>query len=93
MKYKSFSTFFYPYFWLNRVLILFIWVSLSIPLKAQDLFFVPASNQLRNTDPFLDSLTNKVFLSASTLNIRKIQSNAPEKWLLWRVLKQLQEKK
>ena len=82
MKYKSLSTFFYPYFWLNRVLILFIWVSISIPLKAQNLFFVPASNQLRNTDPFLDSLTNKVFLSASTLNIRKIQSNAPEKWLL-----------
>jgi hypothetical protein len=82
MKYKSFSTIFYPYFWWNRAQMLLFWVSLSISVSAQDLIFVPNPNPLRTADSFLDSLTNKIQLSASRINIRKIQSNAPDQWLL-----------
>ena len=82
MSYKPFLKFFSPYLGMNKVLIIFSLVSLSLLLKAQEAFFDPLPASLRTSESTVDSLIDRTLLTASKGSIRKIQSNAPENWQL-----------
>lgn len=66
----------------KRYLFYVFFVFLSLVVNAQDPFFIPSNNELRESNIFLDSIMNKTLLSASRANIRKIQNNEPETWRL-----------
>ena len=60
----------------------FLLVSLSILVKAQETFFIPLQSDIRTSDPLLDSLVNKSLFTTSRNSIRKILTNEPETWNL-----------
>ena len=58
----------------------FLLVSPSILLRAQETFFVPSPAEIRTSDLLLDSLVNKSLFTASKNSIRKILANEPDRW-------------
>ena len=58
----------------------FLLVSLSILVKAQETFFIPLQSDFRTSDPLLDSLENKSLFTTSKNSIRKILANETDQW-------------
>ena len=58
----------------------FLLVSPSILLRAQETFFIPIQSDIRTSDPLLDSLVNKSLFTTSKNSIRKILANEPDRW-------------
>ncbi len=80
MIHKPFLTFFSAYLLNIKVIMVFILVSPSIILRAQETFFVPSTADIRTSDPLLDSLANKSLITTSKNSIRKILANEPDQW-------------
>ena len=80
MIHKSFLTFFSASLLSIKVIMVFLLVSLSMIVKAQETFFIPLQSDLRSSDPLLDSLVNKSLFTTSRNSIRKILANEPDRW-------------
>ena len=80
MIHKPFLTFFSAYLLNIKVITVFLLVSLSMVVKAQDTFFIPLQSDIRTSDPLLDSLENKSLFTTSRNSIRKILANEPDRW-------------
>jgi len=77
---KSFLKFFSAYLLKIKVILVFLLVSLSILVKAQETFFIPLQSDFRTSDPLLDSLENKSLFTTSKNSIRKILANETDQW-------------
>jgi len=77
---KPFLTFFSASLLSIKVIMVFLLVSLSMVVKAQETFFIPLQSDFRSSDPLLDSLVNKSLFTTSRNSIRKILANEPDRW-------------
>ena len=82
MIHKPFLKFFSAYLLKIKVIMVFLLVSLSILVKAQEAFFIPLQSDIRTSDSLLDSLVNKSLFTTSKNSIRKILTNEPDSWNL-----------
>jgi hypothetical protein len=80
MIHKPFLKFFSAYLLKIKVIMVFLLVSLSILVKAQETFFIPLQSDFRTSDLLLDSLENKSLFTTSKNSIRKILANEPDQW-------------
>ena len=80
MTRKPFLTFFSASLLSIKVIMVFLLVSLSMVVKAQETFFIPLQSDIRTSDPLLDSLENKSLFTTSRNSIRKILANEPDRW-------------
>ena len=80
MIHKPYLTFFSAYLLNIKVIMVFLLVSLSMVVKAQETFFIPLQSDIRTSDPLLDSLENKSLFTTSRNSIRKILANEPDRW-------------
>lgn len=80
MIHQPFLKFFSAYLLKIKVVMVFLLVSMSILVKAQEAFFTPLQSDIRTSDPLLDSLVNKSLFTTSKNSIRKILANEPDRW-------------